>query len=152
MIWVVKLCVCNCSASGAFFKKKKICVSHSHLPTFTVVHSFSSTLYHIQDDVITHLNNFILLAQGNVSGALNDRSHHNSNECRRMQMPQDYQATSCTLKAAATQGSLAESPRGPLLLTDMLLKKMHCRIRASVFANDPVQLHHFEIAWLYAYT
>ena len=59
-----------------------------------------------------------------------------------MQVPQDYQGTSgCTLEAAATQCSLAELPRGPLLLTDMLLKKMHCRIQASVFANDPVQLH-----------
>ena len=65
------------------FTKKLICVSHSHLPTFTAVHPFSSTLYHIQDDVITYLNNFILLAQGNVSGALNDRSHHNGNERRR---------------------------------------------------------------------
>jgi hypothetical protein len=85
------------------FKKKLICVSHSHLPTFTVVHPFSSTLYHIQDVAITHLNNFILLAQGNISGTLNDRSHHNGNERRRTRVPQDYQATSgCTLEAAAT--------------------------------------------------
>ena len=49
---------------------------------------------------------------------------------------QDYQGTSgCTLC------SLAESPHGPLLLIDILLKKMHCGIRTSVFANDPVQLH-----------
>jgi hypothetical protein len=91
--WDVVLGIC-CSASGAFQKKKLICISHSHLPTFTVVHPFSSTLYHIQEDVITHLNNFILLAQGNISGALNDRSHHNGNERRRMRVPQDYQATS----------------------------------------------------------
>ena len=125
-----------------FKKKKNNCISHSHLPTFTVVHPFSSALYHIQDDVITYLNNFILLGQGNVSGAPNDRSDLNGNERRRTRVPQDYQDTSgCTLEAAATQCSLAESPRGPLLLTDMLLKKMHCGIRASVFANDPVQLH-----------
>ena len=122
-----------CSASGAFYKKKNNCVSHSHLRTFTVVYPFSSALYHIQDDVITYLNNFILLAQGNVSGTLNDRSHLNGNERRRMRVPQDYQDTSgCTLEAAATQCSLAESPRGPLLLMDMLLKKMHCGIRASL--------------------
>ena len=64
------------------------------MQTFTVVHPFSSALYHIQDDVITYLNNFILLAQGNVSGALNDCSHLNGNEHRRTRVPQDYQDTS----------------------------------------------------------
>ena len=118
-----------CSASSAFLKKKNNCVSHSHLPTFTVIHPFSSALYHIQDDVITYLNNFILLAQGNISGALNDRSDLNGNERRRTRVPQDYQDTSgCTLEVAATQCSLAESPCGQLLLMDMLLKKMHCGI------------------------
>jgi hypothetical protein len=107
--------------------------------SFTVVHPFSSTLYHIQDDVITHLNNFILLAQGNVSGALNDRSHHNGNERRRTRVPQDYQATSgCTLEAAMF--SCRAAPR-PIALDRHATKKMHCGIRASVFANVPVQLH-----------
>ena len=46
-----------------------------------------------------------------------------------------------TWEATAAQCSLADLPRGPLLLKDILLRKMRSGVRATVFTHDAAQLH-----------
>ena len=107
-----------------------------------VVHPFICTSYHIHNDVINHLNNVILLARENLHQVPCHGSDIDFDQWRKTQIPRDYQGTSaCTLEAAAVQCSLAELPCGPLLIKDILLRKMHTGVRATVFTHDAVQLN-----------
>jgi hypothetical protein len=65
---------------------------------------------------------------------------HHYRKCR-SDVPYDYQATSQhTLEAAAIEYSFLGEHRGLSLLKDMLLRRMHTGIRASIFTNDVLQL------------
>ena len=106
-----------------------------------VVHPFTCTSYHIHNDVINHLNNVILLARENLRQVPCHVSDIDFDQRRKTRIPRDYQGTSaCTLEAAAVQCPLAELPCGPLLMKDILLRKMHSGVRATVFTHDAVQL------------
>ena len=107
-----------------------------------VVHPFKNTSYHIHNDVINHLNNVILLAREILCQVPCDDSDIDFDQRRKTRIPRDYQGTSArTLEAAAVECSLADLPRGPLLLKDIFLRKMRTGVRATVFTHDAVQLH-----------
>ena len=130
----------HCSAASGAFSVFKLPVLFSR--THPVVHPFICTLYHIHNDVINHLNNVILLTRENLRQVPCQGSDIDFDQRRKTRIPRDYQGTStCTLEAAAVQCSLAELPRGPLLMKDILLRKMHSGVRATVFTHDAVQLH-----------
>jgi hypothetical protein len=87
------------------------------------------------------LNDFILLAQGSVTGVEDDDVRRDgSPQRRRGHVPFEYQDTSqCTLEtAAASQCSPVEN--GLSLSKDVLLRRFRTGVRASVFSDDPPQL------------
>jgi len=107
-----------------------------------VVDPFTCASYHIHNDIINHLNNVIVLARENSCQVPCDGSNMDSDQRRKTRIPRDYQGTStCTLEAAAAQCSQVELSRGPLLLKDILLRKMHTGVRATIFTHDAAQLH-----------
>ena len=107
-----------------------------------VVHPFLCTSYHIYNNVINHLNNVILLARENLHQVPCDDSDIDYDQRWKTWIPRDYQGTiTCTLEAAAVECSLAELPCGPLLMKDILLRKMHSGVCATIFTHDAAQLH-----------
>jgi len=68
----------------------------------SVLNPFTSPLYHIHDENIHFLNNFILLAQSGSEAVNIDDGPSSSNAKHRPYMPYDYQgSSSCTLEDAA---------------------------------------------------
>ena len=114
----------------------------SHPLPFVVIDSLTWPQYNIHNDNIWFLNDFILLAQGSVSGVADpDSFKHHGPQRRRTWVPHDYQGTSgCTLEAAAAQCSSVDLDAELLLLKDIFLWKMHSGMQVSVFTNDASQL------------
>ena len=108
-----------CSQSSGPFHSL-ICINIPYLCAF----SLDSPLYHIHDENIHFLNNFILLARNGSETANVDDGPSSSHAKRRPYVPYDYQgSSSCTLEdAAASLRSSEPDHSGMFLLQDILLK------------------------------